>query len=89
MDWKGGKPNISPLFSKFVNVLLEKPRKPDEPLTQKHKDIAASVQSICEQTIFHLAENLYKRTGLKNLCITGGVGQNSVANGKNHSIYFF
>jgi carbamoyltransferase len=37
---------------------------------------------MAEKVIFHLAEGLYKKTGLKNLCLAGGVAQNSVANGK-------
>jgi carbamoyltransferase len=53
-----------------------------EPLTQYHKDLAASVQKHCENVIFHMLNHLQKRTGLKNICIAGGVAQNSVANGK-------
>jgi carbamoyltransferase len=51
-------------------------------LTQDHKDIAASVQRVCEDLIIHLLKHLQERTGLKNVCIAGGVAQNSVANGK-------
>jgi carbamoyltransferase len=51
-------------------------------LTQKHKDIATSVQRVCEELILHILNHLQKRTGLKNVCIAGGVAQNSVANGK-------
>jgi carbamoyltransferase len=58
------------------------PRRKDEPLSQYHKDLAASVQRITEELIFHLLTHLQKRTGLQNVCIAGGVAQNSVANGK-------
>jgi carbamoyltransferase len=58
------------------------PRTKEEPLTQYHKDLAASVQRITEELIFHILRHLQKRTGLKNVCIAGGVAQNSVANGK-------
>ncbi|HEY4877197.1 MAG TPA: carbamoyltransferase C-terminal domain-containing protein, partial [Puia sp.] len=51
-------------------------------LSQFHKDMAASVQRITEELIFHILENLQKKTGLTNLCVAGGVAQNSVANGK-------
>ena len=44
--------------------------------------MAASVQRFTEELIFHIVNHLQKRTGLKNLCIAGGVAQNSVANGK-------
>src|SRR5690606_15195764 len=53
-----------------------------EPLSQYHKDIAASVQLLCEEVIFHILNYLYDKTGIKNICIAGGVAQNSVANGK-------
>ncbi len=57
-------------------------RKPDEPITQYHMDIAASAQALLEEIVFHLADYLYKCTGTKNLCIAGGVGMNGVMNGK-------
>jgi carbamoyltransferase len=57
-------------------------RKKEEPLTQHHKDLAASVQQKTEEVIFHMLNDLHKKTGLDNLCIAGGVAQNSVANGK-------
>jgi carbamoyltransferase len=44
--------------------------------------MAASVQRFTEELIFHILTHLQKRTGLKNICIAGGVAQNSVANGK-------
>ena len=47
-----------------------------------HMDMAASVQRVTEEVIFHMAEDLHKKTGMKNLCLAGGVAQNSVANGK-------
>ena len=85
-DWAGidesGRPIIKPKYSDYLVSVFGKPRKKSEPLTQHHKNLAASVQRVCEEVIFHLAEDLFKKTGLKNLCITGGVAQNSVANGK-------
>jgi carbamoyltransferase len=51
-------------------------------LSQYHKDLAASVQKITEEAIFHMLASLQKRTKLKSVCISGGVAQNSVANGK-------
>jgi carbamoyltransferase len=57
-------------------------RTKDEPLSQYHKDLGASVQRITELLIFHILNSLQKKTGLKNICIAGGVAQNSVANGK-------
>jgi carbamoyltransferase len=57
-------------------------RKKEEPLSQYHKDMAASVQRVTEELIFHILNHLQKRTGLNSVCIAGGVAQNSVANGK-------
>ncbi|MFD2337667.1 carbamoyltransferase family protein [Pedobacter mendelii] len=82
MVWAGGIPEMESVFSEEVIRLLGPQRKIDEPLTQKHKDIAASVQSVTEKVIFHVLQHLQKTTGLKNICIAGGVAQNSVANGK-------
>ena len=49
-------------------------------LNQHYADIAASIQHVTEELILGMARNLHKETGLKNLCIAGGVGLNSVAN---------
>jgi carbamoyltransferase len=62
--------------------MFGKPREKGEELTQYHKDLAASIQRVTEELIFHILNHLQKRTGLKNICIAGGVAQNSVANGK-------
>ena len=75
-------PVVAPLYSEKMISEFGAPRKKDEPLTQYHKDLAASVQAFTEKIIFHLLENLHKKTGLDNVCIAGGVAQNSVANGK-------
>ena len=75
-------PVVASMYSEKMVNLFGKPRKPEEPLTQDHKDLAASVQRTAETVIFHILESLHKRTGLQNVCIAGGVAQNSVANGK-------
>jgi carbamoyltransferase len=75
-------PNVATLYSDRVVKKFGKARKKEEPLTQYHKDMAASVQRITEELIFHILEHLHKKTGLKQVCIAGGVAQNSVANGK-------
>ncbi len=75
-------PTISSLYSDELVKLFGPARQAKEELTQHHKDIAASVQRVCEELIIHLLNHLQKRTGMKNICIAGGVAQNSVANGK-------
>ena len=82
MDWEGGVPHIEPIFSAYMIDQFGPSRKSDEELTQYHKDLAASIQRLTEEIIFHILKHLYKRTKMPNLCIAGGVAQNSVANGK-------
>jgi carbamoyltransferase len=82
MSWEGGEPDIQGIFSDYLVKQFGPVRKREEELTQYHKDLAASVQRVCEELIFHILNHLQKRTGLKNLCVAGGVAQNSVANGK-------
>ncbi|MBL4709592.1 MAG: hypothetical protein JKY48_14255 [Flavobacteriales bacterium] len=82
MSWENGDPSMESIFSNELEKLLGPARKGGDELTQKHKDIATSVQRITEELIFHILNHLQQRTGLKNVCIAGGVAQNSVANGK-------
>jgi carbamoyltransferase len=75
-------PIVASLFSQKMAEQFGGLRKKEEALTQYHKDLAASVQRVTELAIFHILTSLQKRTGLSNVCIAGGVAQNSVANGK-------
>ena len=75
-------PHVHQLYSPELASLVGNPRKHGEPLTQFHRDLAASVQRHTEEIIFHLLHGLHLKTGLDNVCIAGGVAQNSVANGK-------
>jgi carbamoyltransferase len=58
------------------------PRKPSDPVLRKHKDLAASLQAVTEDIYFKILQNLYSKTKCTNLCISGGVALNSLANGK-------
>lgn len=82
LAYDGNIPTISVLYADKMEKVFGPARKIGEELNQKHKDIAASVQKVCEELILHILNHLQKRTGLKNICIAGGVAQNSVANGK-------
>ena len=57
-------------------------RQADELLTQRHMDLAASIQAVTEETVLRLTRGLQAETGVKNLCLAGGVALNCVANGK-------
>ena len=67
---------------KFSDLFGGPPRKPSELLTQRHMDLAASVQEVAEQVVLKLSRSLRKETGMRNLCLAGGVALNCVANGK-------
>ena len=82
MDWEGGKPSIAVLYTNQWEILFGKVRVKGDTLEQWHIDLATSVQRYTEQVIFHMLNTLQKKTGAENICITGGVAQNSVANGK-------
>ena len=79
---ENGDPTPSRIFSDLMIKKFGELRKKEEELTQYHKDLASSVQRITEEVIFHILNDLQQRTGLENVCIAGGVAQNSVANGK-------
>ena len=76
------QPVLARMYSNKMIQHFGLPRNPNEPLTQYHKNLAASVQKMTENIIFHILNHLHKATGLDNLCLAGGVAQNSVANGK-------
>jgi carbamoyltransferase len=64
-------------------ALFGMPRREDgDPLTQKHMDVAASIQSVLEEAMLRLTRSLAGEVGQKNLCLAGGVALNCVANGK-------
>jgi len=67
---------------KFHGLFGLPPRQPDEPLTQQHMDIAASIQKVTEEAVLGLTRAIADETGAKNLCLAGGVALNCVANGK-------
>lgn len=76
------RPLIPELYSQAMVDKFGPVRNAGEPLEQHHKNLAASVQKMLEETLFHLLRHLHRHTGLTSLCLAGGVAQNSVANGK-------
>jgi carbamoyltransferase len=67
---------------RFHALFGAKPRKPDELLTDYHMDLAASIQAVTDDVVLRLTRSLRKQTGIRNLCLAGGVALNCVANGK-------
>ena len=68
--------------AKFDSLFGGPARKADERLTQRHMDLAASIQVVTEQIVLKLTRALRQDTGIGNLCLAGGVALNCVANGK-------
>jgi carbamoyltransferase len=58
------------------------PRAPEATLTQRHMDLAASVQAVTEEAVLNLGREVHKRTGMPHLVMAGGVALNCVANGR-------
>ena len=68
--------------SAFAKLFGRGPRQPESKLTQLDMDLARSIQDVTEEIMFRMAKHVRKETGLKNLCLAGGVALNCVANGK-------
>ncbi len=81
-EWENGSPTVGKLYAPALEDLLGPARASDAPLTQRHQDIARSVQAMYEEAFFHLLNALHARHGLDAAVIAGGCGNNSVANGK-------
>ena len=68
--------------SRFDKLFDGPPREPESSITQREMDIAASIQMIAEEIILNMAREAKRLTGMKHLCLAGGVALNCVANGK-------
>jgi len=68
--------------SRFHDLLEGPPRDAESELTQRHMDLAASVQRVTEEVMLRIAKHVHARTGLDNLCMAGGVALNCVGNGR-------
>jgi carbamoyltransferase len=66
----------------FDRLLGGPPRKPEAALTQRHMDIARSIQAATEEVMLRLARHAHALTGARNLCLAGGVALNCVGNGQ-------
>lgn len=81
-QWSHGSPMVGQHWNRDLENLLGPARKDGQPLEQYHMDIARSAQTIYEDAFFNLLNSLYNRYQCSHLCIAGGCGANSVANGK-------
>ena len=82
ISYENNQPVVPEMFSSYFEKLFGKKREKSEPINQHHKDIACSLQRRTEEIIFEILEKAFLLGDSKNICIAGGVAQNSVANGK-------
>ncbi len=83
MEWDEGYPTMGIVYSPKIEELMGRPaRDPKAPVEAWHEDVAHSAQVVFEECAFHILRHLQKRTGQTRLCVAGGCGMNSVANGK-------
>jgi carbamoyltransferase len=67
---------------RFARLFGQPVRSMEGKMEQFHWDVAASVQKVTEEIVLRMARDLHARTGMKNLCMAGGVALNCVANGR-------
>ena len=67
---------------KFDDLFDGPPRRPESPITQREMDIAASIQEVTEEIMLRSARHAHAETGMRNLCLAGGVALNCVGNGR-------
>jgi len=77
-DFLGGTTMSSPRFHQLFGG---PPRRPEDKIEQRHMDVARSIQVVTEEIMLSLARHAREVTGLRNLCVAGGVALNCVANG--------
>ena len=75
-------PSIQQRIYKDILRLKEMRRLPDEKIKKYHFDIAASAQKTLEDIVLHIIDNLVKKTGIRNICLGGGVALNCLLNQK-------
>ena len=78
-DFLGGLTMTNGRFSKLFGG---PPRRPEANITQREMDMASSIQAVTEEIMLRMARQVYRETGLKKLCLAGGVALNCVANGR-------
>ena len=82
MDYFGYMHSLRMTSDLMEELLDGPPRKPESVITTREMDIAASIQMVTEEIVLRMARNAAKLTGMKYLCLAGGVALNCVANGR-------
>ena len=82
MDYFNYATGLTMTNNKFAKLFNMERRKPEDPLSQMHMDMAASIQAATEEIVLKITRFLSKEYQVENLCLAGGVALNCVANGK-------
>ena len=82
LDYFGYCTGLEMTNARFDALFGAPARAPGEPLCRRHMDLAASVQAVVEEAVLRLTRSLRDDTGMRHLCMAGGVALNCVANGK-------
>jgi carbamoyltransferase len=82
MTWESGSPTIGDVFSGKLEREFGHRRRAGEALEARHYNLAASLQALLEEVVLGLIRKIGEKTGLKDLCVAGGVALNCTMNGK-------
>jgi len=82
MEYFGFCNSLRMTNSRFNRLFGGLPRAPETKITQKHMDIAASIQNVTEEVMLKMALHIHKVTGQDKLCLAGGAALNCVGNGR-------
>ncbi len=66
---------------KFEELFGGPARSPETNITKREMDLAASIQAVTEEVMLKIARHIHEKTGMRHLCLAGGVALNCVANG--------
>lgn len=72
---------LRPFRQRFIKT-FGPPRRPDEELNDRHRDVARALQTVTEEIVLHMARELRRASGVRHLCLSGGVALNCVANAR-------
>ncbi len=72
---------LRPFRRKFIDT-FGPPRAPDEPITDRHRDLAFALQTVTEEVVLHIVRHLLRTFPERDLCMAGGVALNCVTNAK-------
>jgi carbamoyltransferase len=81
MSWDDCEPVCGTVYSPYTTAKFGAPRVAGSEILQRHRDLAASVQAVLEENYFAILNFVQRQTGMRKVCLAGGVALNCVANG--------